>query len=132
MPLCAEACILLDRRIRYLDDPDKQFEIMDRSKVPSKDQRLVISRLKQGFIFWEITEIHSITKAFGRARRALDIGYFNAHSLRHSFATYCIKDNIPITTVKEFLGHRDISTTMIYAKTDEEVKAKDIKRMKAR
>jgi site-specific recombinase XerD len=36
------------------------------------------------------------------------------------------------TTVKEFLGHRDISTTMSYAKTDEEVKAKDIKKMRAR
>jgi len=132
MPLCAEACQLLDRRVKYLDDPEKQFEIMDRSKVPSQDHKVVQSRLKQGFIFWEITEIHSITKAFGRARRALGIAYFNAHSLRHSFATYCLKDDIPITTVKEFLGHRDISTTMIYAKTDEEVKAKDIKKMKAR
>jgi integrase/recombinase XerD len=54
------------------------------------------------------------------------------HMLRHSFATYCLKDEIPITTVKEFLGHRDIGTTMIYAKTDEEVKAKDIKKMRAR
>jgi len=132
MPLCAEACELLNRRAMYLDDPDQQFEIMDRSKVPSQDPDIVISRLKQGFIFWEITDIHSITKAFGRARRALGLSYFNAHSLRHSFATYCLKDDIPITTVKEFLGHRDISTTMIYAKTDEEVKAKDIKKMKAR
>jgi integrase len=132
MPLCAEACALLDRRVRYLDDPEKQFEIMDRSKIFSQDQKLVQSRLKQGYIFWEITEIHSITKAFARARRALGLPYFNAHSLRHSFATFCLKDDIPITTVKEFLGHRDISTTMIYAKTDEEVKAKDIKKMKAR
>jgi len=132
MPLCAEACQLLDRRVKYLNDPEKQFEIIDRSKVPSQDPDIVISRLKQGYIFWEITEIHSITKAFGRARRALGLPYFNAHSLRHSFATYCLKDDIPITTVKEFLGHRDIGTTMIYAKTDEEVKAKDIKKMKAR
>jgi integrase/recombinase XerD len=132
MPLCAEACQLLDRRVRYLVDAEKQFEIMDRSKIFSQDHALVQSRLKQGYIFWEITDIHSITKAFGRARRALKLPYFNAHSLRHSFATYCLKDDIPITTVKEFLGHRDIGTTMIYAKTDEEVKAKDIKKMKAR
>jgi len=132
MPLCAEACLLLNRRVKYLSDDEKQFELMDRSKVPSQDRRIVISRLKQGYIFWEITEIHSISRAFGRAQRALGLAYFNAHSLRHSFATYCLKDDIPITTVKEFLGHRDIATTMIYAKTDEEVKAKDIKKMKAR
>jgi integrase/recombinase XerD len=132
MPLCAEACQLLDRRVKYLDDAEKQFEIIDRSKVPSQDDALVQSRLKQGFIFWEITDIQSITKAFGRARRVLGIAYFNAHSLRHSFATYCLKDDIPITTVKEFLGHRDIGTTMIYAKTDDEVKARDIRKMKAR
>jgi site-specific recombinase XerD len=53
---------------------------------------------------------------------ALGPGYFNVHSLRHSFATFCIKDRIPVTTVKEFLGHSNISVTIIYAKTDESVK----------
>lgn len=36
------------------------------------------------------------------------------HSLRHSYATYLLEQGVNIVTLKELLGHADISTTMIY------------------
>jgi site-specific recombinase XerD len=48
------------------------------------------------------------------------------HILRHSFARNLVDKDINLSTIKEVLGHSNISTTMKYAKTNEKNKSKAI------
>ncbi|MGK5084124.1 tyrosine-type recombinase/integrase [Bdellovibrionota bacterium FG-1] len=46
--------------------------------------------------------------------------WINLHSLRHTYATALLNAGLSITSLKELLGHRSISMSLLYAKVTQE------------
>ncbi len=66
---------------------------------------------------WRTHHLHqsvlqrSVQQAGQRAGLTQRVG---CHTFRHSFATHLLEAGYDIRTVQELLGHRDVSTTMLY------------------
>jgi integron integrase len=48
------------------------------------------------------------------ARQANIVKHVSCHTFRHSFATHLLENGYDIRTIQELLGHKDVTTTMIY------------------
>ena len=47
-------------------------------------------------------------------KKAGIVKHVGCHTFRHSFATHLLESGYDIRTIQELLGHKDVSTTMIY------------------
>ena len=77
------------------------------TKLPRKCKYVFSNRDGKPFI--------TIRKGFYAAVRRAGLGHFRFHDLRHNFASHLVMKGVDLITVKELLGHKQISTTMRYS-----------------
>jgi integrase len=58
---------------------------------------------------------NNVNKSWTAVRKAAGLKKLRFHDLRHTFASNLVQKGADLNTVRELMGHSDISTTMIYA-----------------
>ena len=56
-----------------------------------------------------------LVRRFKRSLRAAGVREVRFHDLRHTFGTRMAAAGVPLRTLQEWLGHRDFTTTLVYA-----------------
>ena len=90
---------------------EQAFSLLGERKEPA-------SQVFEGLTYSAYSNKH-LYQWIGAAGITKDITF---HSFRHSFATLQLSQGTAITTVSKMLGHKDLKTTMIYAKIIDQLK----------
>ena len=73
--------------------------------------------------------IKGIKKAWAGLVKKAKVRVFRFHDLRHTFASKLVMAGVDLNTVRELLGHNDISMTLRYAHLAPEHKAAAVERL---
>ncbi len=118
-----------ERSARVLFFPSGLDAILLRHMNQQQEQRRKCGNKWRGkdwvFTQWDgqLMDIDTPSQQWGRFAKAHGIDGVTFHGLRHTAATFMIKNNVPITTVSGVLGHAQTSTTLnTYAHVVEDTK----------
>lgn len=78
----------------------------------------VITNQKMNAYLKEIADLARIEK------------HLTTHLARHTFASLSLSNHVPIESISKMLGHADIRTTQIYAKTQDKTIYEDMESMR--
>ena len=62
-------------------------------------------------------------------KKLASLPHLTVHDGRHTFAARTRQAGIPLEAIKDFLGHKDVSTTQVYAHISPEVKKRSMNQL---
>ncbi len=88
-------------------------------KMLENEMRLYMAGCEKEYLF-KITDRHArrIIKGAAVAARIPDPFGIHPHTLRHSYATYLLGENVPLLIISKMLGHASLQATEIYTHLD--------------
>jgi integrase/recombinase XerD len=112
------------KKDRIFNIPDFLFRDLKRQaeKQKVRDKEFLFTGPKGRLSARNLQKI--VSRAAQRAELKKDV---HCHTLRHSFATHLLENDIDIRKIQELLGHADLSTTQIYT----HVSTEELKKIKS-
>lgn len=85
------------------------------AEEPWPEGRSMHGRVADGFLFPERAKGRYNTEWLTRACERAGLKDVSLHTMRHTFATRMLKAGLSIVEVQHLLGHKNLSSTMVYA-----------------
>jgi len=104
--------------------------LRDYYPLPHMDKVIPRQDCQREYIFCmpDGRKLKSFRHSFNKACRKAGIKA-SPHTLRHSFASHLVMCGVDLVSVKELLGHTQVSTTMIYAHLSPSYKASTVEKL---
>jgi integrase len=136
---------LLDLTWEEVDIDEKRLSLImgktrRRLEVPLNETALAILAEKQAakhgpHVFYNPAtgdRYHNLKAGFNAVLKRSGLTGITWHTLRHTFASRLTRSGVDLVTVKELLGHSTITTTMRYAHSNHETKARAVAQLPTR
>ena len=110
---------LLGKTVEHLDAYLKEFHD---GRTVVKDEYLFFTIHRKKKTQMQQGTVDSFLKIYSHAAHEKDSLFpesIHAHMLRHSIAMAMYKKGIPISYIRDFLGHSSVETTSVYAYADD-------------
>ena len=76
---------------------------------------------KRGIRKCKLLHIFEVKKTWNEIIKLADVERRDLKSLRHTFATFCVTQGVPLRMIQKYLMHKSIKTTEVYAAASEEL-----------